>query len=110
MPKFPYAIQSHVAWSADLYMLLDSTKDKLHEVPGSHPKATKYIFSELSEEVINTVVTTSGGKPRLALMPIEWYEGTTIDKKTTVFEMFTRKAHRSQYAPHMFGFVLSVLW
>ena len=110
MPKNLYAIQSHVAWSTDLYMLLDSTKDKLDEVPGSDPKATKYIFSELSEEVINTVVTTFGGKPRFALMPIEWYEGTAIEKKTTVFEMFTQKEHRSQYAPHMFGFVLSALW
>ena len=73
------------------------------------PKATKYIFSDLSEEVINTFVTTFGGKPRSALMPIEWYEGTTIEKKTTVFEMLTQKEHRSQHAPHMFGCVLSVL-
>ena len=35
MPKDLHAIQSHVAWSVDLYMLLDSTKDKLDEVPGS---------------------------------------------------------------------------
>ena len=110
MPKDPYAIQSHVAWSADLYMLLDSTKDKVDEVPWSDNKATKYIFSELYEEVINTVVTTFGGKPRFALMPFEWYEGTPVEKKTTVVEMFTQKEHTSQYAPHMFGFVLSVLW
>ena len=105
-----FAVQSHVSWSADLYPFLNSSKELLDEVPGSHPKWTKYVFAQLDKDGVFNVVDTFGGKPRFALMTVEWYEETEVDRKPTIYELFTQKEHRARCARNNFGFVLSTLW
>ena len=110
MPANTFAVQSHVSWSADLYTFLNSSKELLDEVPGSDPKSTKYVFAQLDKDGVFNLVDTFGGKPRFALMTVGWNEGTGVDRKPTIYELFTQKEHRARFAPQMFGFVLSTLW
>ena len=93
-----FAVQSHVSFSAELCICLNSSKELLDEVPGSDPDSTKYVFAQVDKDADFNLVDTFGGKPRLALMTVGHYEGTKVDKEPRIYEHSTQKEHRTRLA------------
>ena len=69
MPANVFVVQSHVSWTADLYIFLNATKDSVDEVPRSDPKSTKYAFAGFTKELLFNLVDKSGGNLDLRLCP-----------------------------------------
>jgi len=114
LPDDIFVFQAHVSWVDDLKTHLQSFMDEndkdIHVVPGSDPKVTKYVSVSLSNDSALDTMHQFGGHPRFAVMPPTWLEGTAVDSKTDIFEVFINKNQRAETAPFMFGHLLNVFF
>mmetsp|Transcript_25282 Transcript_25282/g.45705 ORF Transcript_25282/g.45705 Transcript_25282/m.45705 type:complete len:521 (-) Transcript_25282:5282-6844(-) len=110
MPCTLIAIMAHTSWAGDLCKFLGKTKADLSETPGPDAKNTKVYFAELSCAEMCDVAAKFGHLPRFGVMSIPMYEGTAVDEKPEILEVYVTSAKRSEVAPYMFALLMNEVW